>query len=624
MSTLNRISGCEQAGRKADVVFIHGLGGDAFATWRHGKEDSTSWPHWLGQEFPEVGVWSVGYAASPTKWTRLFGWLSTRWRDAGHGTALPDRALQVLDLMVQHGLGQRPLFFICHSLGGLVAKQILRTSSDADAPRLKGVFANTRAVLFLATPHAGAELASLVDSFRKVFGATVTIEGLRAHDAHLRDLLQWYRNHAAGIQTATYYEQRDCLGVTIVNPTFANTGVGADPIGLDEDHISIAKPREHDAQVCGAARYLLRNFVLVPRAAPTVLTLPALEGLPQDPHTLDHLVYKKRYAYPGGHANALRLYGAGGVCLSESSVRITYAHELFRTPPELLAERDAWIEHKKREAEEKNKVFFNGPNTRLLWWRANPPDGPGSAAETDVLHLHLGPVGWYDFEGLNGALRDSLRPEVLAPYEYYVGISALVQDRDVRHSRLSNIMSNATTILTADRRIGYQARGVSVSSVAGKLTSAVAENTNRYLDDADPTDSRLLRNISAAPTDADDMYRPSGVPHPFAAVRRGIAEELSPRLREYLCPESIKLTGISFDLEELHPDLLFLVTINLTAKEIEQICREFPGKDWHEGDTAFVEPDYNKPELQAVLAQPSWVGSGKASLVRAIDVLNDI
>ena len=159
LSALHPICGTEAAGRKADVVFVHGLGGDWVRTWRHGPDHTTSWPHWLGQDFPEVGVWSLGYAASPTKWTRPLGWISERYRDAGHGMALPDRALQVLDLMVQRGLGTRPLFFICHSLGGLVAKQILRASSD-DTGRLKNVYANTRAVLFLATPHAGATLAS--------------------------------------------------------------------------------------------------------------------------------------------------------------------------------------------------------------------------------------------------------------------------------------------------------------------------------------------------------------------------------------------------------------------------------------------------------------------------------
>ncbi len=265
LSQLHKISGCDDAGRKADVVFIHGLGGDAFGTWRYGKDDSTSWPHQLGAELPDIGVWSLGYAASPSKWARFFG----SGRDAGYSMSLPDRALQVLDLMVQKGLGERPLLFIGHSLGGLLIKQILRKADDADADRRKKKVAEqTRAVLFLATPHAGATLASLLNTFSAVFGATVSIEDLRAHDAHLRDLYDWYRNHSVGlgVETVTYYELRGIKGVLpIVNPTSAHPGAGADPVGLDEDHISIAKPRKRDELVCGAARDLLGNFVLARR-----------------------------------------------------------------------------------------------------------------------------------------------------------------------------------------------------------------------------------------------------------------------------------------------------------------------------------------------------------------------
>ena len=97
--SLYQISGCENSERKADVIFIHGLGGDALKTWRHGKDEATSWPHWLGEEIPDVGVWSIGYAAGPTKWIRFLGGFSKRWRDAGHGMSLPDRALQILDFM---------------------------------------------------------------------------------------------------------------------------------------------------------------------------------------------------------------------------------------------------------------------------------------------------------------------------------------------------------------------------------------------------------------------------------------------------------------------------------------------------------------------------------------------
>jgi hypothetical protein len=173
--------------------------------------------------------------------------------------------------MVQGGLGQRPLLFICHSLGGLLAKHVLRTADDATVdPRMRQVATNTRAVLFLATPHCGAELASLLNAFRSVFGATLSIEDLRAHDAHLLDLYNWYRRNAVrlGIETNIYYEKRGMGGaLTIVNPTSAQCGVGPDAVPLDEDHLSIAKPREREAQVCGAARDLLRNHVL---ATPTL------------------------------------------------------------------------------------------------------------------------------------------------------------------------------------------------------------------------------------------------------------------------------------------------------------------------------------------------------------------
>ena len=278
MSRLHPISGCDNAHRRADVVFVHGLGGDAFGTWRHGKEESTSWPHWLGREFPDVGVWSIEYAASPTKWGRIKRWFRPGARDAGQSMALPARALEVLDLMVQKGVGQRPILFVCHSLGGLLVKHILRKADDQNAgSSMHAVAANTRAILFLATPHGGAVLASLIDAFRTIFGATVSIEDLRAHDAHLVDLYDRYRRNAVrlGIETKTYYESRGVGGaLTIVNSTSAQCGVGDDAVALDEDHLSIAKPRDPEAHVCGAVRALLTEHVLVSRSSKPVEPAP--------------------------------------------------------------------------------------------------------------------------------------------------------------------------------------------------------------------------------------------------------------------------------------------------------------------------------------------------------------
>jgi tetratricopeptide (TPR) repeat protein len=261
---MHAIGGCDNPARLADVVFVHGLGGNAFTTWRSGQGNTDSWPHWLADDYPQVGIWSLGYPAAPSKWTRFLAILSDRWKLAGHGMALPTRALQTLDDFVQRGLGKRPLFFIGHSLGGLLIKQVLRVSGDSLNPRQKEVLQSTRAVLFLATPHAGSTLASLGDKFRTLFGSTITLAGLKAHDAHLSDLFDWYSNHATArkIETYTYYETIGLKGITIVNATSARAGTGRTPVGLDEDHLSIAKPKSRESQVWAAAVDLLSNHVL--------------------------------------------------------------------------------------------------------------------------------------------------------------------------------------------------------------------------------------------------------------------------------------------------------------------------------------------------------------------------
>ena len=48
-----------QPDRLADIIFIHGLGGDALDTWRHpdNKEDENNfWLTWLAKDFPQMGI----------------------------------------------------------------------------------------------------------------------------------------------------------------------------------------------------------------------------------------------------------------------------------------------------------------------------------------------------------------------------------------------------------------------------------------------------------------------------------------------------------------------------------------------------------------------------------------
>ncbi len=104
MTQLIKVAGWS-AGVRLNVVFVHGLGGHAYDTWRRSAEGSTFWPEWLARDIPGLAAWTLAYEAPPTNW---------------FGTAMPiqDRAKNVLEsLLGRRELRGVPLVFVCHSLG---------------------------------------------------------------------------------------------------------------------------------------------------------------------------------------------------------------------------------------------------------------------------------------------------------------------------------------------------------------------------------------------------------------------------------------------------------------------------------------------------------------------------
>ena len=270
MAELLPISSPLSAERQLDVVFVHGLGGDPIETWRSGTDENTSWPHWLALEFgPQIGVWSLGYAAAPSKWEGVrVPFFGAKDPDAGAAMSLPRRAENALDRLVGAGIGQRPVCFIAHSLGGLLVKSILRRSADSQyAPEQLQVVQQCRGVLFLATPHHGSRLADLAGAI-KVYLPTVSTLDLKDNDDHLMDLYEWYRAYAPShhILTRSYFENKATKGVVVVvRRSSADPGVTGEtarrPIPLDGDHLEISKPRTRDDQAYIGSTQLIHQIL---------------------------------------------------------------------------------------------------------------------------------------------------------------------------------------------------------------------------------------------------------------------------------------------------------------------------------------------------------------------------
>lgn len=233
-----------------DVVFVHGLGGDHQTTWQVDGDASTFWPLWIFEDVQEARVWSLQYPANALRWT-----------GSGNDMALPDRAKAILDLLVANSIGSRPVVFVAHSLGGLVVKQILRLAHEFNQPAWEELGANTRGVIFLATPHHGAALASFAKAIH-LLGPSVSSVQITSNDPHLRDLSDWYQQNATkrGVRTHAYYETMPLGPLLVVNPTSANPGVaGCVAIPCDCDHQSICKPTSRTSPVYAGVRSFIED-----------------------------------------------------------------------------------------------------------------------------------------------------------------------------------------------------------------------------------------------------------------------------------------------------------------------------------------------------------------------------
>jgi hypothetical protein len=343
--------------------------------------------------------------------------------------------------------------------------------------------------------------------------------------------------------------------------------------------------------------------------------------------TVERLAGADLFTYPGGRVRALQFFGVQDQMWSEEEVQLKYNPE----PLQHVESGLTTTMRRRVEQAQRDPKFFDGPNARLVsfdapWPRAPEDTGP----ERKTVGFELGPVSWGEYIGLNRWAKERLPNDApSSELDFYLGKS-LFNDHKLDECLFSNICCTATTLVTSDGYLAYALRK-DVGPDPSHYTSAVAENINRYLDDADLKDPRVLANPWIPPKErraasirAGRDYRCRFGPHPFATVRRGIEEELSPSLLNYLEPCAVKLTGLVFDFNDYDPAMLFVACINLTRQEFVRWCNDDRGIDYREKELHFVSPDFTNPDTKAALSFEKWIPSGKASLLRAIQIVTGL
>lgn len=219
-----------------DVIFVHGLTGDAHETWSSTKKDDDFWPSWLSDDLKHLSIYTLGYPAS----------LFEKW--AKKEMDIFERANNVLEHFAAKGIGAKPIVFVTHSLGGILTKILLRKSNESEDSDCKLVSEVTRLVIFLATPHTGSSLANILNILPNT---SKHIALLANETGFLEDLNSHYRTYANSrdsLSTKVYYEKHKTKGIAaVVTRESADPGTaGTQPIPVDKDHINICKPNDKD------------------------------------------------------------------------------------------------------------------------------------------------------------------------------------------------------------------------------------------------------------------------------------------------------------------------------------------------------------------------------------------
>jgi len=213
------------------VVFVHGVLGDPRATWVNTKANA-SWPELLAKDpdFKSDDIYLVGYSSPSLK-------------AASNIEEIAQRVSQ--QLIDQNVFKYQHVYFVTHSMGGLITKRIL---TELDRPSSVEQLRRVRAVLLISTPSQGAPDATVADwlSLNPQFKDMTPIDFntfLRAlENDWVQMLIDRERSHEQYPQAFCAYETLPTDGIKIVSSLYATSRCDNKPYPMDYDHIEIVKP----------------------------------------------------------------------------------------------------------------------------------------------------------------------------------------------------------------------------------------------------------------------------------------------------------------------------------------------------------------------------------------------
>jgi tetratricopeptide (TPR) repeat protein len=215
------------------VVFVHGVFGDATKTWVNTKTGA-SWPELVAKDgdFSGYDVYAVDY-------------MSPFFHSASNVEEIAQRVVtQLTDAKI---FQYKQIYFVAHSMGGLIVKRMLNTLLK---PSTVAELRNVRAAIFLSTPAQGAPVADVASWL------TMNPQLKNMQPSDFNAFLQMLENDWQSLlrerdfqrdsypQSYCAYETLPTSGVPVVTRLYATSRCDNTPYPMDFDHGGIAKPAD--------------------------------------------------------------------------------------------------------------------------------------------------------------------------------------------------------------------------------------------------------------------------------------------------------------------------------------------------------------------------------------------
>ncbi|KAL5346054.1 hypothetical protein ACLOAV_009085 [Pseudogymnoascus australis] len=243
-SLLGSITLAEHNNAQFDIYFVHGLGGDVFSSWVNADTHHM----WARDSFPLQcinlnvrGRFSmIGFDA------KVLDKKQKNIRDAAEEILNHVRADRPAGCT-------RPIFFVCHSLGGLVVTQalVLALGKPAINPEFQFIQKMVRGVVYFGTPFQGsinadftAPLANLVGTFTR--SSTNYLGEMRtSHANKLAPLMMGFNNirNEEEIEVLVFVEKLSDGPTRVTTRTSATLPFTPPvvPIGINANHRDMVK-----------------------------------------------------------------------------------------------------------------------------------------------------------------------------------------------------------------------------------------------------------------------------------------------------------------------------------------------------------------------------------------------